>query len=131
MDGALLETMRTALRGPVIGPDDQEYGQARTVYNAMIDKAPALVLRCADVADVLAGVRFAREQHLDLAVRGGGHNGGGLGTCDGGLVLDLGGMTGVHVDPATLEQTDAADDTLVTDELLVEEISIDGMCGVY
>ncbi|MEH0397534.1 FAD-binding oxidoreductase [Streptomyces sp. B21-088] len=107
MDGALLETMRTALRGPVIGPDDQEYGQARTVYNAMIDKKPSAVVMCRDTADVIEAVKFIRANDLDVAVRGGGHSGPGLGLSDGAVTLDLSPMRGVRVDPAT--QTAQAD----------------------
>ena len=71
------------------------------VYNGMIDRRPGLIARCADVADVIAGVNFARENDLLLAVRGGGHNGAGLAVCDEGLVLDLSQMNGIRVDPAT------------------------------
>jgi FAD/FMN-containing dehydrogenase len=88
------------LRGRVIGPHDAEYDDARAVYNGMIDKRPAFVVRVADVADVIAAVRFARDSDLAVAVRGGGHNGGGLGTVDDGLVIDLAAMRGVRVDPA-------------------------------
>jgi FAD/FMN-containing dehydrogenase len=97
---ATLEAFRSQLRGTLIQPDDPRYDEARKVYNAMIDKRPRLIARCADVADVIAGVNFARENGLLLAVRGGGHNGGGLGVCDGGLVLDLSGLRGIRVDPA-------------------------------
>lgn len=86
------------VRGQVIQPQDEAYESARKVYNAMIDKHPRLIVRCADVADVLASVNFAREQNLLLAIRGGGHNGAGLGTCDDGLVIDLSGMHGIRVD---------------------------------
>src|SRR6202040_1839690 len=78
---------------------DPGYEQARNVFNAMIDKRPAAVAKCVDVADVIAAVRFAREHNLTVAIRGGGHNGGGLGTVDGGLVIDLSPMKGVRVDP--------------------------------
>jgi FAD/FMN-containing dehydrogenase len=82
------------------GPaEDAGYDAARKVFNAMIDRYPRLIARCADVADVIACVDFAREQRLLLAVRGGGHNGGGLGTCDNGLVIDLSRMKGIRVDP--------------------------------
>lgn len=91
--------MRAGLRGTLIGPDDAFYDESRKVYNAMIDKRPALIARCADVADVMRAVSFAREYGLVLAVRGGGHNGGGLGTCNDGLVIDLSLMNGVRVDP--------------------------------
>src|SRR3546814_11786250 len=65
----------------------------------MIDKRPAVITRCADVADVVCAVNFGREHELLIAIRGGGHNGGGLGSCDGGLVIDLSQMKGVRVDP--------------------------------
>jgi FAD/FMN-containing dehydrogenase len=87
------------LRGAVVQPSDPRYDDARAVYNAMIDKFPALIARCVDVADVIAAVNFAREHGFLVAIRGGGHNGAGLGTCDGGLVIDLSQMKGVHVDP--------------------------------
>ena len=89
------------LRGRPIRPTDPDYDTARALYNGMIDKRPALIVRCANVADVIAAVNFAREQHLLLAIRGGGHNGPGLGSCDDGLVIDLSIMKGVRVDPET------------------------------
>jgi hypothetical protein len=95
-----IQELRARFRGEVIGPADAGYDAARKVYNAMIDRRPALVIRCADVADVMAGVNLARENKLLLAVRGGAHNGPGLGVCDGGLVLDLGRLKGVRVDQA-------------------------------
>ncbi len=88
------------LRGELIQPADANYESARKVYNGMIDKRPALIARCVDVADVIACVNFARENGMLTAIRGGSHNGGGLGTCDGGLVIDLSRMKGVRVDPA-------------------------------
>ena len=87
------------MRGSVVLPDDPEYDAARAVYNAMIDKRPAAVARCRDVADVAACVTFAAEHHLDLAVRGGAHNAGGLGVADGALVIDLSPMRSTTVDP--------------------------------
>ncbi|MHA7685270.1 FAD-binding oxidoreductase [Cupriavidus sp. PET2-C1] len=103
MEGALSESVATALkphfRGQLIQPGDAAYDQARAVYNGMIDKRPALIARCTDVADVIAGVNAARDSGMLLAVRGGAHNGAGLGTCDGGLVVDLSPMKGVFVDP--------------------------------
>ncbi len=76
-------------QGELIGPEDRDYEQARAVFNAMIDRRPGLIARCATVEDVSAAIRFAREHGLPLAVRGGGHNGAGLGTCDAGVVVDL------------------------------------------
>src|SRR6266849_10908771 len=90
-------TLKASLRGELIQPGDEGYDAARKVYNAMIDKRPALIAKCADVADVVAGVNFAREKKLLLAVRGGGHNGPGLGVCDGGLVIDLSRLKGIRV----------------------------------
>jgi FAD/FMN-containing dehydrogenase len=87
------------LRGELLQPGDARYDTARRVYNGMIDRRPALIARCADVADVIAAVDYARDQGLDLAVRGGGHSGPGLGVCDNGLVLDLSPMKGIRVDP--------------------------------
>jgi len=85
--------------GQLIGPDDNAYEEARKVYNAMIDRHPALIARCAGPADVARAVDHARENDLLLAVRGGGHNGAGLGSCDGGVVIDLAGLKGIEVDP--------------------------------
>jgi FAD/FMN-containing dehydrogenase len=92
--------LRSGVRGAVIQPGDSGYESARAVYNAMIDKKPAVIVRCVDVADVMAAVDYARANNMLTAIRGGGHNGGGLGTCDDGLVIDLSGMRGVRVDPA-------------------------------
>jgi FAD/FMN-containing dehydrogenase len=89
------------VRGAVIDPSDARYDEARALYNAMIDKRPALIVRPADVADVMTAVRFASAEGLELAIRGGGHNGGGLGSIDGGLVIDLAELRGVRVDPET------------------------------
>lgn len=86
------------LRMPPIGPDDAEYDEARAVYNAMIDRRPALIARCADPTEVAKVIAFARSRGLPLAVRGGGHNGGGLGICDDGVVLDLSPMRDIVVD---------------------------------
>lgn len=90
-----------ALRGPLIGRDHPEYEAARKLYNGMIDKRPLLIARCADVADVIAAVNFGRDNNLPIAVRGGGHNGPGLGSVDDGLVIDLSLIRGVRVDPKT------------------------------
>jgi FAD binding domain/Berberine and berberine like len=94
-----LVTFASRLRGTLVQPHDAGYDTARAVYNAMIDRHPRAIVYCADVADVMLGVAFARENELLLAVRGGGHNGGGLGVCDDGLVLDLSRMKGLRIDP--------------------------------
>ncbi|CAD6560187.1 6-hydroxy-D-nicotine oxidase [Paraburkholderia kirstenboschensis] len=88
-------------RGRLIGPSDKDYDEARALYNGMIDKRPKVIARCTDAADVIAAVNYARENKLLLAIRGGGHNGPGLGSCDGGLVVDLSQMRSVRVDPAS------------------------------
>ena len=92
--------LRAELRGQLIEPGDSSYEEARQVYNAMISRKPRLIARCADVADVMAALRFGRQHGLPAAIRGGGHNAGGLGVCNDGLVVDLSPMRNVHVDPA-------------------------------
>jgi len=91
---------RTQLRGQLIEPTDPGYEEARKVYNAMISKKPRLIAFCADVADVMAAVQFGKQQVLKVSIRSGGHNAGGLGICDDGLVIDLSRIKFVHVDPA-------------------------------
>lgn len=91
---------KASLRGELIRRGDERYNDARKLYNAMIDKRPLMIVRCVDVADVISAVRFGRESSLLTAIRGGGHNGPGLGSCDDGLVIDLSAMKGVRVDPA-------------------------------
>jgi FAD/FMN-containing dehydrogenase len=99
MNDEAIETFAQGLRGPVIGRSHSEYEEARKLYNAMIDKRPLAIARCADVADVIAAVNFGRDSKLPVAIRGGGHNGPGLGSVDDGLVIDLSTMKGVRVDP--------------------------------
>jgi FAD/FMN-containing dehydrogenase len=94
------DELAAGLRGPTIRPGDPGYDEARAVYNGMIDRRPAAIARCADVADVIACVRFASQHGIDLAVRGGGHNAAGLGVSDDALVIDLSGMRSTTVDPA-------------------------------
>src|SRR3984885_6188642 len=89
----------TDFHGTLIGPDDGAYEEARAVYNAMIDKHPGLIARCEDGDDVARVVRFARDHELLLAIRGGSHNGAGLGTCDGGVVFALSSFKDIEVDP--------------------------------
>jgi FAD/FMN-containing dehydrogenase len=95
----VVEQLKPGFRGSIVMPSDGDYEAARKVYNGMIDKRPGAIARCVDVADVIAAVRVAREQDVLTAIRGGGHNAGGLGICDGGLVIDLSLMRGVRVDP--------------------------------
>jgi FAD/FMN-containing dehydrogenase len=101
MPNVTLDELRSQVRGDVIATDDEAYEEARHVYNAMIDRRPAMIVRAANVGDVMAAVNLARESGLDLAVRGGGHSVPGFGTCDGGVVIDLSRMRGVRVDPAS------------------------------
>ncbi len=94
-----IDNFKAGLLGELIQRSDPHYEEARRLYNGMIDKRPLLIARCADVADVISAVRFAREHDLLPAVRGGGHSGPGLGSCNDGLVIDLSLMKGVRVDP--------------------------------
>ncbi len=98
IDAEALENFKNQLRGRIVTPEDHEYDDVRKVYNGMINKKPALFAMCVDVADVIASVNFGRENELLIGVRGGGHNGGGLGLCDDGLVIDLSGIKFVRVD---------------------------------
>lgn len=100
MPAVSMEELKSAFRGDLIQPSDASYDTARKVYNGMIDKRPKLIARCVDAADVMAAVRYGASNELLMAVRGGGHSGPGLGTCDGGLVIDLSRMRGVRVNPA-------------------------------
>ena len=95
-----LEQLRNGLHGPLLTPGSDGYDQARTIWNAMIDRRPGLIVRCADTGDVARAVRFARTHDLVVAVRGGGHNIAGNAVCDGGIKIDLSLMTSVRVDPA-------------------------------
>ena len=97
--GTARQELGASFRGQLIGPEDAEYDEARKVYNAMIDRRPALIARCAGADDVASTIAFARSHDLLLAVRGGGHNGGGLGVVDDGVVCDLSLLREVVVDP--------------------------------
>jgi FAD/FMN-containing dehydrogenase len=94
-----IEQLKGRLRGDLLCPGDDHYDSARTIHNGMIDRRPALIVRCAGVADVLEAVTFARSHHLVVAVRGGGHGVPGFAVCDGGLMIDLSRMKAVRVDP--------------------------------
>ena len=91
----------TQFRGQLIVPEDESYDEVRQIWNGMFDKKPALIARCTSAKDVSAAVSFARDQGMVLAVRGGGHNGSGSGSCDGGMLIDLSLMKSVSVDPST------------------------------
>lgn len=99
MPAQSLDQLKSAFRGELIEPSHAAYDSTRKVYNGMIDKRPCLIARCADVADVIAAVKYGAANKLLTAIRGGGHNGAGLGTCDDGLVIDLSQMKGIRVDP--------------------------------
>jgi FAD/FMN-containing dehydrogenase len=98
-DQTALAEFKLTLAGELIQPGEKGYDVARQVYNGMIDRRPRLIVRCADAADVLAAVNFGRENRMLIAVRGGGHNAGGLGVCDDGLVIDLSLINYTRVDP--------------------------------
>jgi FAD binding domain/Berberine and berberine like len=99
LNEAAISKFKGSLRGPLIEPEDPSYDKARQLYNAMIDKRPRAIACCVDAADVIAAVNFGRDNGLPIAIRGGGHNGPGLGSVEDGLVIDLSLMKGVRVDP--------------------------------
>jgi hypothetical protein len=101
LDGALIDAFKAALHGEVFCPGDAVYDEARLIWNGMFDKKPALIAQCSGTADVIDAVNFARDNGLLTAVRSGGHNSSGSGSCDGGILIDLSGMNAVHVDPKT------------------------------
>lgn len=100
LNDTTLATFKANLRGELIQGNEPGYAEARKLYNGMINKRPWLIARCADVADVITAVQFGQDHELLTAIRGGGHNGPGLGSCDDGLALDLSSMKGIRVDPA-------------------------------
>ena len=101
MNSEMIAKLQEGFRGEVIAPDNSAYDSARKVYNGMIDKRPGVIARCSDIADIMKALKFGRENSLLTAVRGGGHNAGGLGICDDGLVIDLSRMKNVHADLKT------------------------------
>jgi FAD/FMN-containing dehydrogenase len=100
LDDAAIQDFTASLRGEVLRPADEGYDEARKIHNGMIDRRPTLIARCTGVADVIASVKFARDQQLLVSVRGGGHSVPGFSVCDGGLMIDLSPMRGVRVDAA-------------------------------
>lgn len=97
----VVEELRGSLRGELLCPNDAEYNEARSIWNAMFDKRPALIVSCAGVSDIISAVNFARTNNIPVAVRGGGHNVAGSGACDGGFMLDMSRMKSVRVDPVS------------------------------
>src|SRR5437016_14519911 len=100
MAGLTVDQLREQVRGATVFADDEGYDEARKVYNAMIDRRPEVVVRAANAGDVITAVRYAADNNLAIAIRGGGHSAPGFGTVDDGVVIDLSGMRGVRVDPA-------------------------------
>jgi len=100
IDASALESFRASFRGELVLPSEEAYERARRVWNGAIDKRPAVIARCSGVVDVVRAVEFGREHELLVAVRGGGHNVAGHGTCDGGIVMDLSPMRGISLDLA-------------------------------
>ena len=100
LDASALESLRASLRGQLVVPSDQAYEDARRVWNASVDRHPAVIARCSGLVDVVRAVGFAHERDLVVAIRGGGHNVAGYGTCDRGLVIDLAPMRGISIDLA-------------------------------
>src|SRR5437870_9411993 len=96
-----VEKLRAEFSGPLLTPDDSEYDELRRIHNGLVDKRPALIARCSTPADAAAAVRWGRESELEISVRGGGHNVAGKAVTDGGVMIDLQTMKGVHVDPAS------------------------------
>jgi FAD/FMN-containing dehydrogenase len=112
VDAAALEAFRKELHGELVLPGDRGYDEARTIWNAMVDRKPALFVRCKNKEDVVRAVRFAGKHDLLLAIRGGGHNIAGNALCDGGMVIDLSAMKAVRVDPKAKRATVEAGATL-------------------
>src|SRR5919112_482359 len=102
---ATLAEFHQGLAGPLIRPDDAGYDEARSIWNGAHDRRPALIVRCAGVADVMRAVDFARSENLTVSVRGGGHSLPGFSTVDGGMVIDLSAMRAVQVDPVARTAT--------------------------
>ena len=102
MQAMSTETFIGNMRGPVIMRMDADYDAVRSLYNGMIDKSPVMIARCTDAADVVTAVNFARQNDLQVAIRGGGHNGPGLSSIDDGLMIDMSMMKGVRVNPTAL-----------------------------
>src|SRR6516164_1740635 len=99
MNHTTLQQYKSGLRGEVLDPGNDGYSSARRVWNGLIDRYPALIVRCMDTSDVIRTVQFAGSQNLPVAVRGGGHSSAGYSVCDDGIVIDLSQMRGMSIDP--------------------------------
>jgi len=99
LEESIVEQLKESLRGALLRPGETGYDEARTIHNGMIDRHPAMIVRCAGVADVISSVNFARDKSLLLSVKGGGHGVAGHAICDGGIIIDLSLMNDVRVDP--------------------------------
>ncbi|HXV37584.1 MAG TPA: FAD-binding protein [Myxococcota bacterium] len=101
----MLAELRSALCGRVLAPGDAGYDEARRIHNGMFERRAAAIARCLGAADIIDAIRFAQTHGLELAVRGGGHSVAGKSVCEGGLMLDLSLMKGIHVDPTSSRST--------------------------
>jgi FAD/FMN-containing dehydrogenase len=99
IDEERLETLAAEFSGVLLRPGDDGYEEARSIYNGLVDKRPTLIARCLNTADVVDAVNLGREQGLEISIRGGGHGVAGTALTDGGLMIDLSLMKGIHVDP--------------------------------
>src|SRR4051812_19664144 len=99
VSSSAIDDLKSTIRGQLLRPGEASFDEARSIWNAMIDRHPAMILRCAGAADVRRGVAFARDNDLPLAIRGGGHNIGGSALCDDGVALDMSSMKSVRIDP--------------------------------
>jgi FAD/FMN-containing dehydrogenase len=124
LDAAAVAALASDIDGLTIKPSDDAYGDARRVWNGMIDRYPALIVTCRSTADVTAAVRFGRANGLDVAVRGGGHNVAGFGTCDNGLVVDLSGLRDVVVDQQSSTATVGGGSTWGTFDAAAAEMGL-------
>jgi len=126
-----IDALKKELAGKTTLPGDDAYDEARKVYNGMIDKRPAAIAQCADAADVVACVNFARLHRLPLAVRSGGHHCAGLGICDDGLVIDLSPMKDIIVDPVASTVTVGAGCLLKEIDAATQEFGLALPCGIF
>ncbi|HET9927456.1 MAG TPA: FAD-dependent oxidoreductase [Rubrobacter sp.] len=130
LEEAVVKEFAANLRGELLRPEDEGYDTARAVFNGMIDRHPALISRCAGVADVIRGVDFARTHDLPLSVRGGGHGVAGNAVCDGGVMLELSPMKGMRVDPVRQRAQAQAGLTLGEFDLETQQFGLATTLGV-